>query len=226
MGRMTWHELCFLHWRLEPDVLAPLLPDGLEPDTFDGAAWIGVVPFRMTGVHPRVIPRRNASAEFNELNVRTYVTVDGKPGVWFFSLDANDAIIVRFARLAFGLPYLDARIEVERDGDTIDYRSRRTHLGAGLAELKVRYGPAGVPETSVPGSLEHFLTERYCLYSSRAGRIFRQEINHGPWPLQPAEAAIELCTMTQPLGIELGPKPVAHYASELEVVAWLPSRVA
>ena len=79
-----------------------------------------------------------------------------------------------------------------------------------------------MPEPSAPGSLEHFLTERYCLYSFRAGRIFRQEIDHEPWPLQPAEAAIELCTMTQPLGIELGPKPVAHYASELEVVAWLP----
>ena len=221
---MTWHELCLLHWRLDPSVLEPLLPDGIESDIFDAAAWIGVVPFRMTGVHPRVVPRMSLSAEFAEVNVRTYVTVDGKPGVWFFSLDANDAIVVRFGRLALGLPYLDASIEVDRDGDTIDYHSRRTHLGAGVAELSVRYRPVGVPEPPRPDSLEHFVAERYCLYSSRAGRVFRQEIDHGPWPLQPAEAAIELCTMTQPLGIELGPKPVAHYAGELEVVAWLPGR--
>jgi uncharacterized protein len=146
--------------------------------------------------------------------------------VWFFSLDANDAVVVRFNRLAFGLPYLDAKIDVERDGDTIDYRSRRTHLGAGVAELKVRYRPAGVPEAVMPGSLEHFLVERYCLYSARAGRVFRQEVDHEPWPLQPAEAELELCTMAQPLGIELVSEPLAHYAGELEVVAWLPGRAA
>jgi uncharacterized protein len=223
VARMEWRELCFLHWRLDPAVLEPLLPDGVDLDTFDGSAWIGVVPLRMRA-QPRGLPVLNVVADFAEVSVRTYVTVGGKQGLWFFSLDATDTVAVRFNRLVLGLPYLDATIDVERDGDTIDFRSARTHLGAGVAELNVRYGPAGVPEPPPPASLEHFLTERYCVYSSRAGRIFRQEIDHEPWALQPADAAIELCTMTQPLGIELGPKPLAHYAAGLEVLAWLPGR--
>jgi uncharacterized protein len=222
---MTWKELCFLHWRVDPRLLEPLLPEALELDTFDSSAWIGVVPFRMHA-EPRGLPVLNVAADFAELNVRTYVTIDGKPGVWFFSLDADDGLVVRFNRLVLGLPYLDAKIEVERDGDTIDFRSARTHLGAGVAALDVRYRPAGVPQPSAPGSLEHFLTERYCLYSVRAGRVFRQEVDHEPWPLQPAEVELELCTMTRPLGIELDGEPLAHYAGELEVVAWLPARVA
>jgi uncharacterized protein YqjF (DUF2071 family) len=224
VARMSWRELCFLHWRLDPTVLEPLLPVGLELDTFDGSAWIGVVPFRMEA-KPRLLPLLTVMADFPEVNVRTYVSAGGKPGIWFFSLDADDSVVVHFNRLVLGLPYLDAEIEMCTDVDAVDFRSRRTHLGAGVAELRVHYGPAGVPEPAAPGSLEHFLAERYCLYTSRAGRIFRQEVDHDPWQLQPAKAAIELCTMTQPLGIELGPKPLAHFAAGLDVVAWLPGRV-
>ena len=120
-----------------------LLPAGLEPDVYEGSAWIGVVPFRMTGVGPRGLPRIRRLADFGELNVRTYTTLDGKPGVWFFSLDATQPAAVRVARADFHLPYLDARIELERDGETIDYSSERTHLGGGVAELRVRYRPTG-----------------------------------------------------------------------------------
>jgi uncharacterized protein YqjF (DUF2071 family) len=173
------------------------------------------------------VPRFRPLADFAELNVRTYVTAGGKPGVWFFSLDATQPLAVRIARSCLHLAYLDARISSRRTGDWLDYRSVRTHLGAGVAELAVRYRPTGPPAPAQPGSLEHFLAERYCLYAAtRRGRLLRQEIAHAPWPLQPAEALVERCTMTRPLGIELAPAPeLAHYAERLDVVAWLPSRV-
>ena len=225
--RMRWHELCFLHWRIEPDVLRPLLPPGLGLDTFDGTAWLGVVPFRMTDVAPRHVPRFAPLTDFAELNVRTYVTAGGKPGVWFFSLDATQPLAVRLARSCFHLAYLDAAITIRRDADAIDYRSVRTHLGGGVAELAVRYRPTGPPAVSAPGTLEHFLTERYCLYAAtRRGRLRRQDVDHPPWPLQPAEATLETCTMARPIGVELAPQPdLVHYAERLDVVAWLPHRV-
>ena len=225
--RMSWHDLCFLHWRVDEPALAPLLPAGLELQTFDGSAWIGVVPFHMTDVSPRGVPRVRRFADFAELNVRTNVTAGGKPGVWFFSLDATQPLAVRVARGLFHLAYLDAQIETAQDGDAVRYRSTRTHLGAGPAELYARYRPTGPPVQSRPGTIEHFLTERYCLYAAdRRGRLLRQEIDHAPWPLQPAEADIELCTMTRPLGIDVGSAPpLAHFARRLDVVSWLPHRV-
>jgi uncharacterized protein YqjF (DUF2071 family) len=224
--RMSWHDLCFLHWRVDTSALAPLLPAGLELETFDGSAWIGVVPFHMTDVSPRGLPRLRRLADFAELNVRTYVTAGGKPGVWFFSLDATQPLAVRMARAFFHLAYVDARISSRRTGDVVRYTSVRTHLGAGVAELDVRYRPTGPPARSAPGTLEHFLTERYCLYAaSRRGQVLRQEIDHDPWPLQPAEAEVARCTMTRPLGLDLGDEPpLAHFAERLDVVAWLPRR--
>lgn len=225
--RMCWHDLCFLHWRVAADVLAPLVPDGLELETFDGSAWIAVVPFHMTDVSPRGLPRVRRLADFAELNVRTYVTAGGKPGVWFFSLDATQPLAVRIARAGFHLAYVDARIETRRTGDVVHYTSRRTHLGAGVAELDVRYRPTGPPAEPELGTLEDFLTARYCLYAAtRGGQLLRQEIDHDPWPLQPAEAEVGRCTMTRPLGIDLGDEPpLAHFAERLDVVAWLPRRV-
>jgi len=224
--RMTWHELCFLHWRVPADELRPFLPAGLELDTYDGDAWIGVVPFHMTRLAPRGVPQIPPLTDFAELNVRTYVSAEGKPGVWFFSLDATQPLAVRVARGCFHLPYLDARIDVGHEDGAVAYRSVRTHLGAGPAELAVRYRPTGAVVPGAPGTLEHFLTERYCLYASSArGRLLRQEVDHRTWPLQPAAAEIETCTMTRPLGIELAGPPLAHYAERLDVVSWLPHRV-
>jgi uncharacterized protein YqjF (DUF2071 family) len=179
----------------------------------------------MTDVSLRGTPHVRRLADFRELNVRTYVTVGGRPGVWFFSLDATQPFVSRIARAAFGLPYLDARIDIGRDGDAIAYSSRRTDPGGGVAELALRYRPAGAAARSVPGSREHFFTERYCLYSTFLGRLSRLEVDHPPWPLQPAEVEVERCTMARPLGIELGPDPpLAHYAASLATVAWLPRR--
>jgi uncharacterized protein YqjF (DUF2071 family) len=224
--RMRWHDLCFLHWPVDPAALEPMLPRGLTLDTHGGSAWLGVVPFHMTDVSARGFPRVRALADFRELNVRTYVTAGGRPGVWFFSLDATQPVLSRIARTAFRLPYLDARIAIRRDGDAFAYESERTHLGGGVADLVVRYRPVGPPVRSARDSVEHFLTERYCLYATCWGRLFRLEVDHPPWPLQPAEAEVERCTMTRPLGIELGAEPpLAHYAASLDAVAWLPRRV-
>ncbi len=222
-----WHDLLFAHWRVPEVLLRPLLPAGLDLDTFDGSAWLGVVPFRMSGIRPRALPPLPALSAFAELNVRTYVTLNGKSGVWFFSLDATNPLAVRFARRAFHLPYMDAEMACEADGEDLRYRSRRIHPGEPRAEFIGRYGPAGPAFQAVPGTLEHWLTERYCLYAAdQRGRLLRAEIHHRPWPLQPAWAEVELNTMAEPLGFGLGEAPASlFFARDLEVVVWWPKRI-
>lgn len=215
---MRWHDLAFLHWPVRRDSLQRLIPGDVELDTFDGWGWIGIVPFRMSGVRPRYIP---FSLAFPELNVRTYVKTPGRPGVWFFSLDATNWLAVRAARHQ-GLPYYDARMTVRREGDTVHYRSVRVHEGAARAEFDASYRPSGAAYHATPGTLDHWLTERYSLYAAdHAGRIVYGEIHHPPWRLQPADVELRTMTMTQPIGIDLpAAKPVSHFAADQEVVAW------
>jgi uncharacterized protein YqjF (DUF2071 family) len=227
-----WHDLLFMHWALEPSALAPLLPAPLVPELFDGRAWLGIVPFRMTGVRLRATPPLPWLSAFPELNVRTYVSLPGRdgtprPGVWFFSLDAARWLAVQAARASFGLPYFQAAMRCEPDGEAIRYASRRRGEGVG-AELAGRYEPAGPVRVTERGTLEHFLTARYCLYAvDRRGRLRRAEIDHAPWPLQPAVAEIERNTMTAPLGLRLPPvEPLLHFARRLEVRVWAPVPVA
>ncbi len=151
----------------------------------------------------------------------------GYPGVWFFSLDAASWLGVRVARLWYGLPYYDAKISLQRDGESIRYESRRTHRGAPAAELAVTYEPAGPPQQSLPGSFEYWLTERYALYSARTrgktgfGQNAHRPHSSPPWPLQPGRARIETCYMTRLLQLELpAVEPVVHVAHEIPVVAW------
>lgn len=219
---MVWHDLAFLHWRVDAHLLRPLVPRGLELDTRDGQAWLGVVPFRMSGVRPLHVPLPGGLGAFPELNVRTYVVAEGKPGVWFFSLDARSRTAVRAARAWFHLPYFDARMTCAPDGDGVRYSSERVHRGAPRGRFSAHYRPVG-PESRAPqGSLEHFLAERYCLYAEdRRGRILRGEIDHAPWPLQAAEVEIETCDLTDAFGLPpLAGPPLAHFARRLEVRAW------
>ena len=218
---MGWEDLLFLHWPLPPSTLAPLLPAGLEPDLLDGSAWIAVVPFRMCRTRLRGLPPLPGTASFPELNVRTYVRHHGRPGVWFFSLDAASPVAVWTARTFFHLPYRHAAMEARGDGDGIRYRSRRTEAGP-AAVFAARYRPTGPSVASKPDSLEHWLTERYRLYSAdRRGRIWSGEVAHAPWPLQPAEAEVETNTMLDPLGIRLmDAAPLAHFARRVDVRAW------
>lgn len=217
-----WHELLFAHWPVAPDALRPLLPPGLELETFEGDAWIAVVPFRMSAIHPRLLPPLPWLSAFPELNVRTYVTAGGKPGVWFFSLEAANPVAVAAARRLFHLPYCNAAMSLARQGDEVVYSSVRTHRGAPPANCEVRYRPTGAPSSASPGTLEHWLTERYCLYAADPqGGLWRGEIDHVPWPLQPAEAAFSTNTMTEPLGLQLPDRaPLLHYAHKLDVRVW------
>lgn len=225
---MAWHDLLFAHWPLPPEILRAKIPSSVTLDTFEGVGWIAVVPFRMSGVTPLGVPALPWLSAFPELNVRTYVTAEDKPGVYFFSLDAGNPLAVAVARRWFHLPYFRAQMEVERDGQGIRYRSRRRHRGAPEAQFEGRYEPVGDAFRAKPGSLEHWLMERYCLYAvDPRGQVFRGEIHHLPWPLQPAEAAIRMNTMARSHGIALpGTAPVLHFAGRLDVVAWAPSLVA
>ena len=181
---MRWHDLLFAHWPVRVDSIRPLIPGVLDIDTFDGSAWIGVVPFHMSGVRPRYLPMPLA---FPELNVRTYVKYRGNSGVWFFSLDAASWLSVRAARW-LGLPYYDARMTVNVHHADVQYESVRTHKNAPPAEFSGRYGPTSPVYHSAPGTLDHWITERYALYGAlKPDRIVFGEIHHAQWPLQRAE---------------------------------------
>ena len=223
---MVWEDLLFAHWQADPDRIASLLPvtrPRMELDTRDGSAWLGLVPFRMSGVRPRGLPAVPGLSAFPELNLRTYVRVGGKPGVWFFSLDAASRLAVRAARVGFHLPYFDAEMDCVPEGDGgVGYRSHRTHPGGGEAVFEGGYAPTGPVFTAAAGSLEAWLTERYCLYAAdRRGAVHRGDIHHVPWPLQPARAEFRDLRMTGWLGLP-DPGVPAHllFARRLEVVAW------
>ena len=225
---MRWTSLMFAHWPVAADALRALIPQGVELDTFDGQAWLGVVPFRMEGVRARWTRALPWVSRFPELNVRTYVTKDGVPGVWFFSLDAANPLAVCTARFAFHLPYYDARMRINEEAAQehagwVQYKSCRTHQGAEAAEFKARYRPVGDVYFSKEGSLEYFLSERYCFYTQdRQGRWLQGMIDHPPWPLQKAEAEIELNTMADPLGLPLADPPtLLHYSHSIDVTGWL-----
>lgn len=225
--RMSWHDLLFAHWPIAAETLRPVIPAGLTLDTCDGQAWIGVVPFRMNAVVPRRAPEMPWLSAFLELNVRTYVTVDGKPGVWFFSLDAANPVAVAVARRRFHLPYFRARMSLTRENDWFSYTSHRRHRGFPPGEFQGRYRPTGPTYLSQPGTLESWLTERYALYATdRRGHIFRGDIHHVPWPIQPAEAQMTVNTVCNAHGFRLpNDQPLLHFAQRLDVLAWKPVRV-
>ena len=232
----SWHDLLFAHWPIDPALMRapmralmrPYLPAALQIDTFDGQAWIAVVPFRMSGVRLRGTPALPWLSAFPELNVRTYVVADRKPGVWFFSLDARNPAAVAIARAWFHLPYFRARMKCEALEGRIHYSSERTHHGARPGALKVNYRPVAEVFEAKPGTLEHFLTERYCLYSTDPrGRLYRGEIHHQPWQLQIAEAQFQQNSMTEAAGIALpSHNPLLHFARRQDVVVWHPHRIS
>ena len=224
--RQTWHDLLFAHWPLDEDVLRRRIPAGLQLDTYEGQAWLGVVPFHMTNVTPRGVPALPWLSAFPELNVRTYVRLGGKPGVYFFSLDATNPLAVWTAWTLFHLPYYTAAMTVAVSGGRVHYASNR-RFGT-QARFSAEYWPISEPRTPTPGSLEAFLTERYCLYAEdSASRLHRLEIHHPPWPLQSAAARIDQNTMAAAAGLPLpASTPLLHYSKRQDMVGWLHHRAS
>lgn len=187
----TWTDLLFLHWRYPAEALQSRLPRGLSIDTLDGEAWLGVVVFFMRNIRVRGLPPIPTTANFLELNLRTYVHDErGTPGVWFFSLDANSWLAVQGGRRWFGLPYWWARMNADVDSvcDRVDYRSHRRGAPEGMASRYV-YEPTGSFQPALPGSLEFFLVERYVLFAEvRPGRLAMGRVFHPPYLI--AEAAV------------------------------------
>lgn len=215
----TWQHLLFAHWPISVDALRPLIPAALPIDTFDGQAWLGVVPFEMRNIRFRGSAPAPGLSAFPELNVRTYVNHDGKPGVWFFSLDAANATAVWFARRFYNLPYFRAQMRVRIHETTIDYFSSRLLAPATFSGT---YQPTSEVYQSTPGTLEYWLTERYYLYAAdRRGRLYRGAIQHRPWPLQHAEAELTEETTARSHGLHLpDTPPLLHYAHTIDVLAW------
>ncbi|MDP9193984.1 MAG: DUF2071 domain-containing protein [Acidobacteriota bacterium] len=230
----NWHHLLFLHWEVPAAELQALLPLRLSVDTFEGKAFVGLVPFTLSGVRPVMVPPLPWISAFHEINVRTYVHLDGRdPGVWFFSLDASSAIAVAAARAAYHLPYFDADVDFQVHPGalpSIDFDSHRTDSrGAMPADAHLRYQPVEGPVApATPGSLEHFLVERYILYAEDDRRdLHRARVHHQPYPLQRAEVSTLRETLVWAAGIKRPEHPAyAHYASEVNVKVYPLERVA
>jgi len=227
ISRQNWHDLLFAHWEIPSERIRPLVPRDLELDLFDGKAYVAVAPFTIAGIRARMSPPLVGLSGFLELNVRTYVRHQGLPGVYFFSLDAASLPAVWGARAAYGLPYSFASMSASPSGEWTEYTCKRKSTfnpkNAVPAEFKGRYRPVSGPRPRQKNTLENFLVERYCLYAVRRGKLVRAHIHHLPWPLQDAEAEIEINTMMSTSGIELPQsKPLLHFSRFLEVLIWWP----
>ena len=241
----TWGKLLFMHWPIEPEVLRPLVPLRLSLDTFDNKAWIGIVPFTMWDVRASFLPPIPGTSAFHELNVRTYVHHNGVPGVWFFSLDAANALAVWGARTFYHLPYFSAEMSLNQTAREITYTSTRTGTDnyarffaedndgfsadftsnrlrdAPPAELKTSWNIGESLPESAADSLEFFLTERYCLYAYHQRELSRARIFHPPWPLHSARLGAFESTMIESLGITASAgDPLLHYAEQINVEIW------
>ena len=216
--RQKWLDLAFFHWPIDVEMVKALLPDGLELDTYEGLAWLSVVPFRMEDVMLRGLPAVPNISNFPELNLRTYVIKDGKPGVWFFSLDADQRLAVWAAKTFFHLPYFKALMRCDLEGERVIYSSRREE---GDATFAAEYQPVGEVYYAHSGTLEHWLTERYCLYSYDGTHLYRGDIHHCPWPLQKINYDISQLDLGSDEGFTFTSAPVAaQFARELEVAIW------
>ncbi len=221
----SWQALLFAHWPVAPAELRHHLPKEVELEEHGGSAWVGLTPFRVSGLRGRLLPPIPGTATFPEMNLRTYVRVGDKPGIFFFSLDAGNRAAVLGARLGYRLPYFPAEMEIQESGGWYRFRSRRR--SGGDAEFRGAYRPTGDVFHASPGSLEYFLTERYALYTRAAGGLLlRGDIHHAPWPLQPAELTIEMNSVPAAHGLPVeGPPSLLHFSQRQDTLIWPPKPV-
>jgi uncharacterized protein YqjF (DUF2071 family) len=222
--RQSWVDLLFAHWRVDHTLLRAAVPQPLELDLFEENAWVGVVPFAIRDLGIRNLPGIPTATNFLELNVRTYVRYNGKPGVYFFTLEASSALAVTAARTGFGLPYHDAQMQMKHNNGWIEYISTRSG-GETDRAFSARYRPVGDPSEPQNGSLEHFLTERYALFTVSDENVSRVDIHHAPWPLQKAECEIAQNSIIQTANVpQPSEAPLLHFSARQDVVNWAPAR--
>lgn len=218
--RQRWSELGFLHWPVDAKAVRPLVPEGLALDTHEGQAYVGLVPFTVSRSRAAFLPPLPGLDRFHEVNVRTYVHYEGRdPGVWFFSLDASHRAAVLAARGLFHLPYRYASMTLHRDGGAVRFASRRIRPGPVPAGCSLGYAPQGPAVPAAPGTLVHFLVERYVLYAAAGGRLYQGRVHHPPYPLQGAtvDGLQEDLVSAAGLSRRADPPPLAHYASRVDV---------
>ncbi|MCF7616314.1 DUF2071 domain-containing protein [Bacillus sonorensis] len=218
MMTQTWNDVLFAHWAVEPQSLRGIIPAALELETCSGKAWISILPFLLTNLRPRFLPPLPFISRFPELNVRTYVTYRGIPGIYFFSLDAASRLAVLSARTFFHLPYFHADMDFSREENHVQFTSRRYGSDA---DFRARYRPLSDPFTAQKGTLDYWLTERYRLYTVHNGRVYYEDIHHSQWPLQQAEADFHQNQAAAASGLSLpDTAPLLHYAKKQHVLFW------
>jgi len=226
IGRQTWRDLLFAHWPAPAPALRSYVPHGLEVQEKDGSSWVGVTCFRLTDLSLRALPELPWVGRFLELNVRLYVERDGKPGVWFLSLDASSTLAVAAARTLLNLPYVRARMSMTALDGGFRFQSDRCRRAP--ARFTAEYEPAGTAREPSPGTLEHFLTERYCLYTRiPGGRLARVQIHHWPWPLQDALGKVDATGLLAAHNLPVtGPPALLHFAASQDTIIWPPELTA
>jgi hypothetical protein len=233
----SWNDLLFAHYAIDPATLRRLIPEELTLELYDGAAWLTLSPFSTSHMRPSGIPPLPGLSFFSQINLRTYVTMDGKPGLYYFSVDAANLTAVWCARIFFRMQYWHSKIQVSgatiqaraATEPTIHFRASRLHgpvAANGPAKLDVSYAPEGEAERARRGSLDEFLTERYCVYSWDRGKFYRIEAHHQPWALQRVGVEFRANSIADPLGLALPMKPdLCHFSRSLKMLAWAPERI-
>jgi uncharacterized protein YqjF (DUF2071 family) len=220
---MTWRDLLFASWRVPPEIVRAKVPPELDLDTFDGSAWVTLVPMHVTGMHYRDVPPIPGMVTLRELNFRTYVKRNGKGGVYFLSIECPAIVSDWMALHLFKVPYLKAQIVMANDGVTYHYASERTQSDMPPAAFFGTFSPSGETASPAPGSLESFLVERFCLFFVKDGKVYRGDIHHEAWKLQSAELNIGYNTIAKAAGFDLAEKPDhIAFSPATDTLVWLP----
>lgn len=217
--KQSWHDLLFAHWPIPFQTIRNMVPSAFDIDLYEGSAWVGVVPFHMSNIRLRGLPAIPFTSRFPEINVRTYVTYQNKPGVYFFSLDAANLLAVKAARLTYKLPYFFSSISVKHKNEMVYYESKRQ--GELNYNFIGEYSPISSTFTAKNDSLEYWLSERYCLYTVSGRNVYRCDIHHQPWPLQLAKANVSENTLATNQGLTISNEPtLLHFSKRLDVFIW------